>query len=106
MRLLSTARRTGLARGLLEGNRTWLVIGGAAWAVRGLQYALRPDAPSLYRTELEAGETIVITEAPAPPTRREQRRDRRDARRTAERERQSDRKQTKRDRRRSRRSKG
>jgi hypothetical protein len=104
MSLLRSARRTGLARGIIDGNRTWLVIGGAAWALRGLQYALRPEPPTVYRTEIKVGETYVISEQPAPPTRRERRRARRDVKRmTAEELRRAE-KQTRRDARRSRRA--
>lgn len=86
MSLLASFRRRALRQGLLGGSRTWLLLGGAAWTIRALQWALRPSPERVFRGDLEPGETYVITSRPAPPTRRQRRRmrraDRRDQRRS------------------------
>lgn len=89
--LLDSARRRGLSKGVIGGNRIWLAIGGLAWGLRALQWALRPNPRTVYRGSLAEGQTVVISSLPAPPTRRQRRkqrkRDRRDAARAARRER-------------------
>ena len=63
--------RRGIRRGLAEGSTLWVAIGALAWLVRLLA---RPDAPKVARERLRLGETIVVTHAPAPPSRRARRR--------------------------------
>ncbi|CAB4608576.1 unannotated protein [freshwater metagenome] len=71
MSLLSDIRRQALTKGLFGGSRPWLLLGIAAWTFRGLQWALRPEPKVVYRSKLEVGETIVLTNEPAAPTRRQ-----------------------------------
>jgi hypothetical protein len=71
MSLLSDIRRQALTKGLFGGSRPWLLVGIAAWTFRGLQWALRPEPKVVYRSKLEVGETIVLTNEPAAPTRRQ-----------------------------------
>ncbi len=76
MSLLSDIRRRALTKGLFGGSRPWLLLGIAAWTLRGLQWALRPEPKVVYRSKLDVGETIVLRNEPAPPTRRQRRKSR------------------------------
>ena len=73
MSLLSDLRRNALTKGLFGGSRPWLLLGIAAWTVRGLQWALRPEPKVVYRSRIDVGETVVLRNEPAPPTRRQRR---------------------------------
>lgn len=73
MSLLSDVRRRALTKGLFGGSRPWLLLGIAAWTVRGLQWALRSEPKIVYRSRLEVGETIVLRNEPPLPTRRKRR---------------------------------
>ncbi|NCY16529.1 MAG: hypothetical protein EBX39_07125 [Actinobacteria bacterium] len=79
---LATARRYGIERGLFGRSRLWLVVGVAAWAIRGLRWAWRPSPIRVFSGRLAEGESIVITQLPARPTRRARRRAARRDRRT------------------------
>ena len=81
MDILATIRRLGLSRGVVQGNRAWLVLGACAWAWKGLRWALRPAPETVFRGRLNEGETLVITDLGRPVSRRRQRRIRRDAHR-------------------------
>ena len=81
MGLLDTARRYGVARGVLGGSRPWLVVGGLAWGLRALQWAWRPSPTRVQLGDLRPGETIVITDLGPRPTRRQRRKQRRAERR-------------------------
>jgi len=76
MSFLSDIRRRALTKGLFGGSRPWLLLGIAAWTFRGLQWALRPEPKIVYRSKLDVGETIVLRNEPAPPTRRQRRKTR------------------------------
>jgi len=76
MSLLSDVRRRALTKGLFGGSRPWLILGIAAWTVRGLQWALRPEPKVVYRRKLEVGETILLSNEAPPPTRRQRRKTR------------------------------
>jgi len=76
MSFLSDVRRRALTKGLFGGSRPWLLLGIAAWTFRGLQWALRPEPKIVYRSKLDVGETIVLRNEPAPPTRRQRRKTR------------------------------
>jgi hypothetical protein len=76
MSLLSDVRRRALTKGLFGGSRPWLLLGIAAWTLRALQWALRPEPKVVYRSRLDVGETIVLRNAPAAPTRRQRRKTR------------------------------
>jgi hypothetical protein len=86
MSILSDLRRRAFTKGVFGGSRPWLLLGVAAWTLRGLQWALRPSPTTVYRGKLEVGETIVITHDPAPPTRRQRRKQRKKAKRASRRE--------------------
>lgn len=73
MSVLSDLRRRALTKGLFGGSRVWLFLGIAAWSVRALKWALRPDPKTVYKGRLLVGETIVLTHEPAAPTRRKRR---------------------------------
>ena len=73
MSLLTGLRRNALTKGLFGGSRPWLILGIAAWTVRGLQWALRPEPKVVYRSRIDVGETVVLRNEPAPPTRRQRR---------------------------------
>ncbi len=82
MSLLSDLRRSAITKGLFGGSRPWMILGIAAWTLRGLQWALRPSPRTVYKRRLDVGETIVIAHEPAPPTRRQRRKQRRRERRS------------------------
>ncbi|CAB4346099.1 unannotated protein [freshwater metagenome] len=73
MSVLSDLRRRALTKGLFGGSRVWLFLGIAAWSLRALKWALRPDPKTVYKGRLLVGETIVLTHEPAAPTRRKRR---------------------------------
>jgi len=83
MALLDSARRLGLSRGVFGDSRPWLIVGGIAWGIRAVQWAMRPAPQVLVREVLEPGETIVIEHGGPPPGRRERRRTARAQRRRA-----------------------
>lgn len=85
MNLLRFLRRRSLRRGVLEGNRVWLVLGGAVWGLRALQVALRSSPERVFIGDLRPGETIQITSRSAPLTGRRRRRARRVERRESRR---------------------
>lgn len=62
---LGYLRRQAVVRGLLGGQRGWLILGGLAWGVRLLRRAvgtrrLRP----VLTEELRPGESLVISHLP------------------------------------------
>lgn len=59
--MLAILRSRGLTKGLLDGDRRWLLVGAAAWAIRAVQWAWKKEQVTVYREELGAGETLVIT---------------------------------------------
>ena len=69
MGMFETARRQGVTEGLLGGNRRWLVLGGVAWGVRAISWAMRRDERLLYRERLKPGEQLLITERQLQPRR-------------------------------------
>lgn len=98
--ILETARRAGVAKGVFGDSRPWLVVGGLAWGLKALQWALKPPAQTVLVEALEPGETIVISHGGPPPTRRQRRKARKLSKRVARDERR-DRKELARARRRS-----
>jgi hypothetical protein len=52
--------RNGVRKGLLGGSRTWLVVGGAAFAVRVLRKLTAREEEVVYREELRPGEAVVV----------------------------------------------
>jgi hypothetical protein len=59
--VLARLRSRGFSRGVVDGNRLWLVVGAAAWLLRGAQWAWRRQPEVVYVEELDAGETLVIS---------------------------------------------
>ena len=55
--------RTGVKRGLIDGSRMWLYVGGLSWVARTL---LKPRRPTVRRETLEPGETLVVTNVARP----------------------------------------
>ena len=98
MSVLGTLRRQSIRKGLFGGSRAWLLVGGLAWSLRALQVALRTSPERVYRGELEVGQTLVITNRPAPPTRRQRRRTRKADRKAERRAERAARRASKRDR--------
>jgi hypothetical protein len=82
MGILGLARRHAIERGLLGGSRTWLLLGGLAWAIRAMRWALKPAPTTVFNERLDVGETLVITHEPARPSRRQRRKIRRGERRS------------------------
>jgi len=85
MNLLKMLRGRSLRRGVLEGSRPWLLVGGAVWGLRALQWALRPSPERVFVGDLRPGETIVVSSRPAPLSGRRRRRARRAERRASRR---------------------
>lgn len=75
------ARRKGVRKGLFGGNRAWLVVGAAAYAVRFAKRLGARDETVISTESLKPGETLII-ETHARPSRRARRAERRAAKRT------------------------
>lgn len=58
--MLGLLLRQGFRRGVLGGNRTWLVVGGAALAVRLVKKLSGSEPETVYSEELKPGEALVI----------------------------------------------
>jgi hypothetical protein len=83
-RLLSPvayARRNGLYKGLLGGDRRWLAIGGALFLLRGARRTLGRTEQVVTVEKMEPGQWMSLRTIPAP-TRRERKAARRAKRRT------------------------
>jgi hypothetical protein len=67
-RLARTAIRAGLRRGwrlgVLEGNRTWIVLGGAALVGHLAGRVLGREEEIIFREQLHPGESFRITHRP------------------------------------------
>lgn len=58
--MLSLLLRHGFRKGVLGGNRRWLVVGGAALGVRVLGRLARREPEVVYCEELSPGEALVV----------------------------------------------
>lgn len=58
--MLNRLIRNGLKQGLLGGSRPWLVVGGAALALRVLRKLAGNEEEVVYREELRPGEAVVV----------------------------------------------
>ena len=67
-RLLRTAIRTGIrrgwSRGVLDGNRAWIVVGGVALAGHLLGRAAGGEPDVVFSEQLAPGESFRITHLP------------------------------------------
>jgi hypothetical protein len=59
-RIISVGLKRGWRQGVLEGNRSWLVVGGVALTLRLLQRMAGKEEKVVYREQLRPGETLVI----------------------------------------------
>jgi hypothetical protein len=60
-RLIRLGIRQGWRRGLLEGRRTWLVIGAVALSARAMQRLAGRREDVVYRETLGPGGALLIT---------------------------------------------
>lgn len=51
----------GMNRGLLEGSRTWIILGGVALALRLLYRISHPEPKVLFSHKMKPGESLVFT---------------------------------------------
>jgi hypothetical protein len=69
-RLIGVLVRAGMRRGwrlgVLEGNQTWVVVGGAALLAHLAGRALGREEESVFREVLRPGETFQVTHVPNP----------------------------------------
>ena len=68
--LLRYLRRVGIERGLLEGRRSWMWLGGLAWGLHFLNKAAGRHEVVVYREELLPGESVVVRREAVPERRR------------------------------------
>lgn len=59
--MLRILLRRGLWNGLVGGSRFWMVVGGAAAAVRLMQRLSGREPKIVYAEKLEPGQTLVIS---------------------------------------------
>lgn len=58
--MLSLLLRHGFRKGVLGGSRRWLVVGGAALAVRVIRKLASSEPEVVYSEELPPGGTLVV----------------------------------------------
>jgi hypothetical protein len=63
-RLIRLGIRHGWRRGILEGRRTWLVVGALALSARFLQRLGGRQEEVVYRENLDVGRALLITNLP------------------------------------------
>ncbi len=68
--VLRFVRRAGVERGLFEGRRAWLLLGGVAWGLHFLNKAAGRNEVVVYREELLPGESVVVRREAVPERRR------------------------------------
>jgi hypothetical protein len=83
------ARRNAIYKGVFEGDRKWLAIGGAAWGVRLLRKSLGKNEQVVALEKLEPGQGVILRTIP-PVKRRELKRAKKRARSQARLERKAD----------------
>jgi hypothetical protein len=59
-RIISAGLKRGWRQGVMEGNRSWLIVGGVALTLRLLQRMAGKEEKVVYRERLRPGETLVI----------------------------------------------
>lgn len=68
LRPMLYARRKAVFAGIYGGNRTWLVIGGAAWVFHWLGRLVGlADPTPRYTQELSRGERVIVVHEPLSP---------------------------------------
>jgi hypothetical protein len=78
--LARTARRLGVTRGLLGGNRGWAAVGGLFWLARFMRRAFGKTEETVALERLLPGQSMTLT-AVTPESRRTRKRARKAARR-------------------------
>jgi hypothetical protein len=78
--LARTARRLGVTRGLLGGNRAWAAVGGLFWFARFVRRSFGKTEQTVALERLLPGQSMTLT-AIAPESRRARKRARKAARR-------------------------
>jgi hypothetical protein len=58
--ILPWLRNRSFTRGVLRGERLWIVVGAAVWGLRAIQWAWPKEESVVYRTVLQPGETLQI----------------------------------------------
>jgi hypothetical protein len=66
------ARRNGIYKGLLGGDRRWLAIGGVFWGARVMKKMLGKNEEFVTLEKLQPGQWMSLRAIPAP-TRKERR---------------------------------
>jgi hypothetical protein len=69
---IAYARRNGLYKGLLGGDRRWLMVGGTLWGLRALRKALGRTETIVTVEKMEPGQWMSLRTI-APLSRRERR---------------------------------
>jgi hypothetical protein len=64
--LVRAGMRRGWRLGVVEGNRTWVIIGGAALLSHLAGRALGREEETVFREILKPGESFRITHLPEP----------------------------------------
>jgi hypothetical protein len=64
--LVRAAMRRGWSRGVVEGDRTWVVVGGLALLAHLAGRALKRDEDVVFHQDLRPGESFLITHRPNP----------------------------------------
>lgn len=67
--VLRFLRRAGIERGLFEGRRAWILLGGLAWGLHFLNKAAGRNEVVVYREELLPGEGVTIRRETTPERR-------------------------------------
>ncbi len=70
------ARRNGIYKGLLGGDRKWLIIGGAFWGSRILKKSLGESEQIVTIEKMAPGQWMSLRTIPAP-TRKQRKAERR-----------------------------
>jgi hypothetical protein len=63
-RLIRLGIRQGWRRGILEGRRTWLVVGAVALSARAVQRLAGRQEQVVYRETLDVGSGVLISNLP------------------------------------------
>lgn len=64
--LIRAGLRRGWSRGVLDGNRVWVVIGGIALVGHLARRALGRKEVVVFRKRLEPGQSFRVTHTPKP----------------------------------------